>query len=124
MEISDYLILIAGAILSIGFEYIPGLHKWYNDLDDTPQRLVMLGVLLASAVAIFALSCAGYLDKLMPGVSVACSEDGALLLIRAFMLLLVANQGTYQILPKREDDSQSDHAGLGIGGAPYDEIPY
>ena len=86
---------IAGVLLAILFEYVPKLHPWYNNLQDTQQRLVMLGCLFLVVAGSFGLSCAGWLNTW------ACTQAGAKDAVFAFVLALATNQGTYQILPKK-----------------------
>lgn len=86
---------IAAVILSVLFEYVPGLSTWYNALTDTKQRLVMLGVLFVTVAGAFGLSCAGWLDAW------PCTQAGAKDAVFAFVLALAANQATYTILPKK-----------------------
>jgi protein-S-isoprenylcysteine O-methyltransferase Ste14 len=91
---TEQLILIAGAVLAVLFAYIPGLASWFEPLENTKKRLIMLGILIVVTGAIFGLSCAGILS------SVTCDKAGAISLVTALIYAIVANQGTYQILPK------------------------
>ena len=90
---SELLAGIAGIVLSLLFEYLPGLHDWYNALADGYQKLVMLAVLLLSACGIFALACVGRYDL------VTCDVNGVWLLVEYFVLALVANQATHRLSP-------------------------
>jgi len=87
---------LAGVVLSILFEYVPGLHNWYNALTDTKQRLVMLGVLFVTVAGAFGLSCAKWLTAF------PCTQQGVKDAVFAFVIALAANQGTYTILPKKD----------------------
>lgn len=95
---------VASAVLSLGFSYIPKLKDWYAKLgqnedgsDDggTKKRLVMLVLLSGVTLVVFGLSCAG----LGAGfeINVTCDQPGAIGLIKAFVLAIAANQGTYMI---------------------------
>lgn len=86
---------IAGVILSLAFEFIPGLSDWYNAQEDTSQRLIMLLALLFTVAGAFGLSCAGQLDTF------TCDAAGGWDALAAFVAALVANQATYLITPKR-----------------------
>lgn len=86
---SDLLASISGIVLSLLFSYIPGVRQWYNALAGESKRLVMAGLLLAVAVGVFALACAGYTG------AATCDERGAVGLVRILVLALVANQSTY-----------------------------
>lgn len=91
---SEQLIAIAGAFLSVLFAYIPGFANWFKPLGNEVKRLIMLGLLVAVAGTVYGLSCAGYWD------AVTCDEKGLTGLVIALITAIVANQGTYAILPK------------------------
>jgi len=90
---SELLAGTAGIVLSLLFEYMPGLHDWYNALADTKQKLIMLAALLLSAAGIFALACVGKYDL------VTCDVNGAWLLVEYFVLAVIANQAAHRISP-------------------------
>lgn len=92
----ELLASVGGVVLSLAFSYIPGLDTWYAALDGKAKRLVMLGVLFATALAVFGLSCA----KLW--VSVTCDQAGAIELVKAFIMAMVANQATFLMSPRSE----------------------
>lgn len=96
----DYntLILIAGAILSLLFSYIPGLNIWYAALQADTKRLIMAGVLLVTSAAIFGLVCAGLAGDF--GLTLTCDKQTIIGLIKTFVLALIANQTTYAITPQ------------------------
>jgi hypothetical protein len=95
---------VAGAVLSLGFSYIPNLKDWYNRLgkgengtDDggTKKRLVMLGLLVLVVVVVFALSCASLAEGFE--LYVTCDQPGAIGLVKALVFAIAANQGTYML---------------------------
>ena len=90
---SELLAGTAGVVLSLLFEYLPGLNDWYNALADGWQKLVMLGALILSAAGIFGLACIGRSEL------VTCDVNGVWLLVEYFVLALVANQATHRISP-------------------------
>lgn len=90
----------AGALLSLLFSYVPGLKEWFETLDGTRKRLVMLALLALAAGGAFGLACAGYGEAF--GISLACSEPGAMELVKAFLGAIAANQGVYQLSPRAE----------------------
>lgn len=93
---SEQLAAIAGIVLSLGFSYTPGLSDWYGGLDATKKRLIMAALLFVVAAGTFGLSCAKVVG------SVACTKDGALALVYAFIAALVANQAAFQLSPRRQ----------------------
>jgi len=92
---SEQLAAIAGVVLSLCFSYIPGVSDWYAKREATEKRLIMAGLLLAVAAGVFGLSCVQVVT------SIACSRDGALGLVYAFIAALVSNQAAFAISPKR-----------------------
>lgn len=85
---------MVGVVLSLLFAYIPGFKTWYDKKSGEVRALVMLGLLVLVAVAIFALSCAS--PPILP-LAVKCSQEGAWELVYVFIAALVANQGTFLV---------------------------
>ncbi len=92
---AEDLAMIAGAVLSLAFSYVPGLSGKYEQLAAEYKRLIMLALVVLVAGAIYGLSCAGVINKL--GLAVACDNTGLIGLVRAVVLVAVANQGTYAL---------------------------
>lgn len=92
---ADTLSMLAGAVLSLAFSYIPGLSEWYEPLEARVKRLVMLTLLVVVAGSVFALSCAGLAADI--GLSLTCDRAGAVGLARTLVLAIVANQGVYKL---------------------------
>ena len=90
---AELLAGIGGIILSLVFEYVPGLTGWYNELKDEYQKLIMLGSLLLAAGGIYALACLGRYDL------VTCDVDGLWKLAEYFVLAAIANQTTHRLSP-------------------------
>jgi hypothetical protein len=90
----ELLSAIAGILLSLLASYLPGFSAWFDRLEAIHKRLVMLGLLAASALAIAGLSCAGLWS---PGLPPACDRSSGLLAMQAFLLALIANQSAYLI---------------------------
>ena len=86
---------IAGIILSLAFEFIPGFEKWYGGQSEQYKRLFMVAALLLVVGGAFGLSCAGLLG-LFP-----CTGAGAWLAVQAFIAALVANQSVHLVLKKQ-----------------------
>ncbi len=95
---TDTLTALAGLILSLAFSYLPGLKSRYGALDGTAKRLVMLVVLAATSLSLYALACSPYADLL--GMTVRCGTSGAIELLRLFLTALIANQAAYSLTPR------------------------
>jgi hypothetical protein len=95
---SELLASIAGIVLSVAFSYIPGLAEKWAALPSDKQRLYMLGIMAVAALAVFGLTCAGLGD--WAGVKLACTQSGALELIKIFVFALMANQAAYAVTPR------------------------
>ena len=91
---------LAGIALSLIFSYIPGISPRYEALTATYKRLVMLFLLAVVSTAAFGFACLGWLPFFGDQISVACTQQGGVELLTAFVLALVANQSTYLITPK------------------------
>ncbi len=95
---ADTLAAIAGSALSLVFSYLPGAAQAYERLDGTRKRLVMLGLLALTSLAVFGLGCSPWAQAL--GLSLDCGSAGAAEMLRAFLLALVANQSTFLLSPQ------------------------
>ena len=95
---AEQLALIAGAVLSLLFSYVPKLSDWYAGLSSQYKKLVMGGVLVLTAAGIFALNCAGYGG--MFGWDLTCDVPGAIGFVQVLIAALVANQAVYLISRK------------------------
>ena len=91
MSESNVVVLVAGAILSLLFGYVPGLRQWFEALDGVRKAQVMAGLLLLAAAGAFGASC------YTPWVVVECTEAGFWQLVELFIMALVANQATYTL---------------------------
>jgi uncharacterized protein YacL len=89
----EMLALIAGVVLSLIFSYVPGLNTKFAALDPTYKRLIMLGILVLTAGAIFGLSCASVLT------GVTCDQPGLMQMVTILILAVIANQSAYSISP-------------------------
>lgn len=93
---STQLSLMAGALLSLVFSYVPGLKDWFEQKDSTSKRLIMAASLLVVSGVIFGASCA----NLGLAFTITCDKGGAVGLVTVFLSTLVANQGTFLISPQ------------------------
>ena len=91
----EILSAVAGILLSIFASYFPGFSAWYEALNATHKRLVMLAMLLVVSLAAFGISCAGLEN------TVSCTQSGAWILVKIFITALVSNQAAYLISPKK-----------------------
>lgn len=97
---ANTLSLIAGALLSLVFSYIPGLRDDFNSLEPTEKRLVMLGLLLVTAVTVQSLACLGW--GVEWGFKLTCDRAGLAGLIEQLVIAVIANQSVYAISPRRQ----------------------
>lgn len=95
MEQSLNISVVAGIVLSLIFEYIPGVSGWYDALDKRQKQGVMAIALLVVTLAVFGLACVGWFNT-----GVSCDVAGIQQLIALFVAALVANQSTYLITRK------------------------
>ena len=96
---AETLILIAGAILSLAFSYIPGLAPAYDKLEPTQKRLIMLLLLIVTTGSVYGLSCVGWGSQW--GINITCNLAGFQGLIAQLILAIMANQGMYLISPRK-----------------------
>ncbi len=96
---ADTLSLLAGSVLSLLFSYVPKLNTWFDGILPEYKRLTMAGLTLLIAGAAYGLACAGLGEQF--GIAVVCDQAGAIALIRAWVLALVANQAAYSVTPRR-----------------------
>lgn len=88
---------IAGAILSLLMNYIPGLKTMFDKLTSDQQRLVMAGLLAVAAVGTAIWSCT---DPANGGLSVCLGDTNWRGVVQAFVFALIANQSVDRISPK------------------------
>jgi len=109
----ETLTAIAGAILSLAFSYLPGLNRWYQALDGTAKRLLMLAVLTVTAFAVYALACTPYAGLLQ--IPLTCDAAGAISLLRLLLSALIANQAVYSLTPRSDGSSgEGDETAQGM----------
>jgi hypothetical protein len=87
---AEQLTVIAGALLSVFFSYVPGLKSRYEPLGAETKRLVMLGLLVLAVAGVFALACSRFGAYL--NISVSCDEPGIVGLVWSLVLAVMANQ--------------------------------
>ena len=92
----EYVLALAGVVLSLAFEYVPKLHSWYNSQTDNYQKLIMLSAIAGVVFGTLGLSCVEWLNVF------ACDAVGVREAVSTFVLAVVFSQGTHKILPKKE----------------------
>ncbi len=85
------LAALAGILISLVFNYVPGASTWYEKLDNKAKSLWMLFFLLAACIVLLMASCLGFSSQ------VACSVEGVKSLVPMFVVAMIANQSTYLI---------------------------
>ena len=93
----DTLSAIAGAILSLLMNYIPGLNTWFDKMSANGQRLAMAGLLALAAVGSAVWTCT---SPEAGGLSICLGETNWRAVIQAFVFATMANQATDRISPK------------------------
>lgn len=105
---TDTLAATAAVLLSLLFSYVPGFQSWFEPLNATYKRLIMLFLLVLVAGGAFALACAR-----LGEVAVTCDQPGAWGLLRALIAAMVANQATYALSPKKGTNAAPNSSELG-----------
>ena len=90
----ELISMLAGIVISLALEFIPGVEGWYNKFSPQQKRLVMLGALFLVVGGAFGLSCANLIAIFV------CSTAGAWEAVVAFIAALVANQSVPLVLKK------------------------
>lgn len=98
---AEMIALVAGALLTLGFSYIPGLRTWYAGKSEEYKQLLMLGLLVLAAVGAFGIACLGWGAAI--GLTLACTVTGAVGLVMQLLLAIMANQTVYKLSPQRKD---------------------
>lgn len=97
---------VAGAVLSLLFEYVPGFKDLYGKVDKDKKRLIMVLIVAVVFLAGLGLSYTPF----APMLHIAPPEDvnqWAFTVINAIVMFLV-NQGTYHVVIKKDDNDDED----------------
>ena len=107
LTFDQWFLVIFSALLSAALLYIPGLKEWYDGKSTTIKRAIMAGGLLVIAALTFWLGCTGFLATLaglfdieLPPLT--CDLAGGLVLVKAFIIAIGANQAAYWLLPNKK----------------------
>jgi hypothetical protein len=84
------LAAIAGAVISLIFQFVPGASDWFARLTPPQKQLFMLGITTVAALAI-----AGYTFAQQP-----FTWSAVLTLLLTIYAALTANQVTYQFIKR------------------------
>lgn len=85
--------LVAGAfgfLLSVFFTYFPKVNVGFAKLTTEQKSLIQILGTIGVAVIIFLISCQGWIT-----INIACTEKGAVELIKIVFVALTSNQITY-----------------------------
>lgn len=85
-------VIIVGALLSIAFEWIPGLHVRWDTLSPMKKQGVMALLLLVVSLGLLAYQCR--FNAVCPEAGWQATVEG---LVLTFFLAAAANQTTYQL---------------------------
>ena len=96
MNLAAIIPAIAGALLSLAFQVIPGLNEWYEEKDSKVKSLIMLGTIVVSAAILFFLSCYS------PWIYVQCNQEGFWELMGGLATVIsmtfIGNQAAYNMV--------------------------
>ena len=95
MITAEFLSSIAGAILTLGFGYIPGLSTKYAALKTEYKRLIMGTLIVLAGIGSVALACTGNAEIF--GIALQCNTGGVVEVITAILAALITNQTLYVI---------------------------
>ena len=90
----EQIAAIAGVVLALVFEYVPGISTWYELKDEQTKRLFMLGAMVLVVAGAYGLSCASLLAVWV------CTWSGAWDAVLALVSAIVANQGVHLLIKK------------------------
>ena len=90
-DLTPVILGVVGAVLSLLFSYVPAIKAWYAAQSN--QGLIMVGFVLLVSLAYFGLSCTSLAAGL--GITVACTQAGAIQMIYGFIGCLAGNQLAY-----------------------------
>lgn len=88
----DLITMVVGAVLSLLFNYFPVLNVWYAALKTEVKSGIMIGLLAVASVVIYLLSLYGIIEVEGPITWI--------MVLRTFVLAMVANQSAYIISPQ------------------------
>ena len=96
---SEVLVVLAAAVLSMVFTYMPGLRTQFAALTSEQKQAIQLILIVVLAGFMFLVTCVGLFS--VPGV--ICSKDGVMSLLVYVFLAAGGNQLTYKLSPQPQD---------------------
>lgn len=93
----EVLSAVAGALLSVLMNYIPGLSAAFDRMSADRQRLVMALMLLLAAIGTAVWTCT---SPEAGGLSICLGATNWRAVIQSFVFALMANQAADRISPK------------------------
>jgi hypothetical protein len=90
----DVLAGLAGTLLSLAFNYIPGLREKYAVLPEIKKSWIMALSLLVATGLVIGASCLDF------WVLTPCTKIGIFDVIKLFGIALVTNQSIYKLSPQ------------------------
>lgn len=91
----EQIAAVVGIVVSLLLEYLPVFKDWYNNLPDSQQKLVAVGIGALVVVCAFGLGCTGLIEPYW-----ACEWLGVWQAALAFLAYVLANQLTYVFMKK------------------------
>lgn len=88
----EMLIGFASVILSLLFDWLPGLKNWFDKFSDGQKRGLITGLLVIMTGAVFGLSCAGWLQT-----GWLCNGSGIQDAVYLLILAVAINQGIHSL---------------------------
>jgi len=85
----DFLIAVAGAVVSLFFAYFPWVKDKFDALDSRWKPLINAGILLVVVFGLFGLSCAGRFDYFV------CDQSGVMKAVELWIAALIGNRLGY-----------------------------
>jgi len=96
MQLSEFLLMAWGAILSIACEYFPGLRQRFEKLTTSQKRAVQILGIVVLTFVLQGLVSLGVME--VPGMS---PQPDWFALLEAILAALGFNQGTYWVTRRR-----------------------
>lgn len=100
MELVDVVAAIAGAILSIVFEFFPVVSTWFAGLSKGMKQLVFGALAFLIAAVMFGLACANLLAQIFPQFAITCDIAGAWALLHVVIVVVGGAQLTHITINK------------------------